>query len=173
MYKFNEIPQGIKIRYIKLIKPYKGNHQEKFPENMKVGDISWIKERNYTINNKLVKDYIHFENNRYFGNFNWGYFELLPDLPYEQLILNHIMKYINPFKIGDRVVFVSKKSNFYSSEHIYEELILNNIYIIERIVTNVQIKNGFLSLKDNYKYCYPFDNFKLYQENVEPNYEIY
>ena len=83
------------------------------------------------------------------------------------------MKYINPFKKGDKVVFVSKKSDFYFSEHIYEELILNNVYIIENVVTNVRIKNGFLCFKGNNKYCYPFDNFKLYQENVEPNYEIY
>jgi len=87
MYKFREIPRHIKkVRYIKLIKPYNGNHQEKFPEKMKVGDITWIKETEYIKNNKLVKDYIHFENNRYYGNFNWGYFELLPDLPYEELV---------------------------------------------------------------------------------------
>ncbi len=83
------------------------------------------------------------------------------------------MKYINPFKRGDKVVFVSNKSDFYSSKHIYDELILNNIYVVENIVTNVQIKKGFLDLEGNDRYCYPFDNFKLYQENVEPIYEIY
>ena len=83
------------------------------------------------------------------------------------------MKYINPFKRGDKVVFISKKSSFYNVYYIYDELVLNNVYVVREIETNLGIKNSFLRLVDNDDYCYPFDNFKLYQENVEPNYEIY
>ena len=86
---------------------------------------------------------------------------------------NQTMKYINPFKKGDKVVFISNKSNFYSNSYIYDELILNDIYVVSKVVSNIQKGNLFLEFEGNNKYCYPFDNFKLYQENVEPIYEIY
>ena len=86
MYKFREVPKGVKVRYVKLIKPYDGDWKSNFPVDMKVGDITWVSQDRVR-NNRLLGN-THIEQNRYRGNFENEYFELLHDLPYEQLVGN-------------------------------------------------------------------------------------
>jgi len=73
-------PKG-EIIWIKLIKPYEGDYKSHFPENMKVGDITWA-----NIKGTYNSDFYFFpEGNRYKGNFNKSFFEEVDIINYNKI----------------------------------------------------------------------------------------
>ena len=80
IYEYKPVPDGMDVLWIRLIKPYKGNHNSLFPKTLNVGDITWVREECWGL-----MDNTHIEENRYFGNFEQEYFELVdkPNLNYE------------------------------------------------------------------------------------------
>ncbi len=71
-YKYRDIPNNSKeIVWVKLVKPYEGEHKQYFPKDLKVGDKTWAYKEDY---DRYLPSMI-IENNRYMGNFNFEYFE--------------------------------------------------------------------------------------------------
>jgi hypothetical protein len=72
-YKYKKVPNGKTVTWIKLIKEYDGLGYTFFPKDLKVGDITWV------IN--FDHHHTHLEENRYGGNFDPKYFELVISEP--------------------------------------------------------------------------------------------
>ena len=69
-YKYSEIPKDKEVVWITLVKPYEGNYKYYFPEDLKVGDKTWVYKEDY---DKYLPIMI-IENNKYMGNFDFEYF---------------------------------------------------------------------------------------------------
>ncbi len=68
-YRHRDIPKGKKVTIIRLIKEYEGWGYCNFPKDLKVGDITWVEDFNHY--------HTHIEGNRYCGNFDPSYFEVV------------------------------------------------------------------------------------------------
>ena len=75
-YQYKQVPKGLKVVWLKLIKPYMGAWKKEFPTDLEVGDITWITNSNYESAIKGISTY-HIEQNRYHGNFGIQYFEVI------------------------------------------------------------------------------------------------
>lgn len=81
-YKYKDIPIHEEIVWIRLIKPYFGNHNHDFPPDLNKGDITWVLKSNWDNN----PHWFHPEMNRYSINLDREYFELVPNDIYSEPI---------------------------------------------------------------------------------------
>jgi hypothetical protein len=72
-YKYKKVPEFEEIFWIKLLREYDGNSYQCFPPDLKVGDITWCKSHWNTDIHFL------FEDNKYTGNFDGSFFEIVTD----------------------------------------------------------------------------------------------
>ena len=82
-YKYKEVGEK-PVVWIRLIKPYNSWMKTRFPEDLKVGDITWVAFRNSN-----HYHHYHIEDNRYSGNFDGSYFEILEEKPLLELTNNY------------------------------------------------------------------------------------
>ncbi len=78
VYNCKKVFGNKEVTWLRLIQPYDGYHRSNFPENMKVGDITWVEKEYLYLNwNKTGQDLVLIEGNRYGGNFELKYFEIM------------------------------------------------------------------------------------------------